>query len=162
MWAVTCEQWGNYYLERIYLQIWITYEDVEKMACRTRSVFLVIPFGLCDASSTFTIFMNTIFRKEMDDFVIIYSGDILVYSKTVEHVRHLEAVLQRLRVSRTSTWGVPATPWAQEGPRSDTKDLWCHWWEGPSDHSLSEGLGCWERLPPTEIRSHEGKDMSQK
>ena len=25
------------------------------------------------------------------------------------------------------------------GPRSDTRDLWCHWWEGPSDASVGEG-----------------------
>ena len=34
----------------------------------------------------------------MDDFVIVYIDDILVYSKTAEeHARHLEAVLGRLR-----------------------------------------------------------------
>ena len=34
----------------------------------------------------------------MDDFVIVYIDDILVYSKTVEeHAQHLEAVLGRLR-----------------------------------------------------------------
>ena len=30
------------------------------------------------------------------------------------------------KVSRTSPSGVPATPWAQGGPRSDARDLWCH------------------------------------
>ena len=41
----------------------------------------------------------------------------------------------------TSPWGVPETPWAQGGPRSDTRDLWRHWWEGPSDPSVGEGPG---------------------
>jgi hypothetical protein len=42
--------------------------------------------------------MNTIFQEEMDDFVIIYIDDILVYSKTAEdHVRKLEVVLRKLR-----------------------------------------------------------------
>ena len=33
-------------------------------------------------------------------------------------------------------------------------------WEGPSDPSVGEGPGHWERLPPTETRSHKGKAMS--
>jgi hypothetical protein len=58
----------------------------------------MIPFGLCNAPLTFTILMNTIFQEEMDDFVIIYIDDILVYSKTAEdHVRKLEVVLRKLR-----------------------------------------------------------------
>ena len=84
-----------------YYQIRIVDGDIEKTTCRTRYgsyEFLVMPFGLCNAPSTFTTLMNTIFREEMDDFVIVYIDDILVYSKTVEeHVRHLEVVLGRLR-----------------------------------------------------------------
>ena len=57
-----------------------------------------MPFGLCNATSTFIILMNTIFREEIDDFVIVYIDDILVYSKTVkECAQHFEAVLGRLR-----------------------------------------------------------------
>jgi hypothetical protein len=63
-------------------------------------------------------------------------------------------------MSRTSPWEVPKTPWAQGGPQSDNQNLWCRWWEGPSDPSVDEGPGRWEHLPSTEIRSHEGKAMS--
>ena len=63
-------------------------------------------------------------------------------------------------MSRTSPWGVLKTPWAQGGPRSDIRDLWRRWWEGPSDPSVGEGPGRWERLPPTETKSYEGKAMS--
>jgi hypothetical protein len=57
-----------------------------------------MPFGLCNAPLTFKTLMNTILREEMDDFVIVYIDDILVYSKTAEeYVRHLEVVLQKLR-----------------------------------------------------------------
>ena len=84
-----------------YYQIQIADGDVEKTACRTRYgsyEFFVMPFGLCNAPLTFTTLMNTIFREEMDDFVIVYIDDILVYSKTTEeHARHLEAVLGRLK-----------------------------------------------------------------
>jgi hypothetical protein len=41
--------------------------------------------------------MRTIFQEEMDDFVIIYIDDILVYSKTTEeHAWQLEGVLRKL------------------------------------------------------------------
>jgi hypothetical protein len=59
---------------------------------------LVMPFGLCNAPSTFTTLMNTVFHQEMDEFVIVYIDDILVYSKTAEdHAKHLEIVLGKLR-----------------------------------------------------------------
>ena len=35
------------------------------------------------------------------------------------------------------------------GTPSDTQDLWHRWWKDPSDPSVGEGLGRWERLPPT-------------
>ena len=79
----------------------IAAEDVEKTACRTRYgsyEFLVMPFGLCNAPSTFTTLMNTVFHQEMDVFVIVYIDDILVFSKTAEeHAQHLAIVLQKLR-----------------------------------------------------------------
>jgi hypothetical protein len=40
--------------------------------------FFMMHFGLCNASSTFTTFMSTMFQEEMDDFVIIYINNILV------------------------------------------------------------------------------------
>ena len=46
---------------------------------------LVITFGLCNAPLTFTILMNTISLEEMEDFVIVYINDILVYSMELIH-----------------------------------------------------------------------------
>ncbi len=59
--------------------------------------FLVMPFTLCNVSSTFMTFMDSIFHEMLDEFVIIYIDDILVYSKmTKEHAKHLEYVLSKL------------------------------------------------------------------
>ena len=87
-----------------YHQIRIGQGDEEKTACRTRYgsfEFLVMPFGLCNAPATFTTLMNNIFHEYLDDFVIIYITDILVYSKTTkEHAEHLLKVFQKLRSNK--------------------------------------------------------------
>ena len=74
------------------------------MACRTRYgsfEFLVMPFKLCNAPTTFTTLMNNIFHEYLDDFVIIYINDILVYSKTAEeHVEHFEKVFQKFQSNK--------------------------------------------------------------
>ncbi|GBG78075.1 hypothetical protein CBR_g26012 [Chara braunii] len=61
--------------------------------------FVVMPFGLCNAPSTFQHTMNQIFHDCLDKFVIVYLDDILIFSKTVEeeHVAHLDKVLNLLR-----------------------------------------------------------------
>jgi hypothetical protein len=53
--------------------------------------FMVMPFGLCNVSSTFTTSMNSIFHEKLNEYMIICIDDILVYSKIMkEHVGHLE------------------------------------------------------------------------
>jgi hypothetical protein len=67
--------------------------DVEKMAMRTKYCYyenLVMSFGLCNTSSIFTTLMNSIFYEKLDEFMIIYIDDILVYSKSIEeYMTHL-------------------------------------------------------------------------
>jgi hypothetical protein len=87
-----------------YYQIQIAQGDEEKTACCTRYgsyEFLVMPFGLTNALATFCTFMNDIFREWLDDFVVVYIDDILVYSNSMEeHVEHLRKVFQRLRENK--------------------------------------------------------------
>ena len=60
--------------------------------------FLVMPFGLTNASTAFMYLMNRVFRPYVDQFVVVFIDDILVYSKDREsHETHLRVVLETLR-----------------------------------------------------------------
>ncbi|KAL2613368.1 hypothetical protein R1flu_025060 [Riccia fluitans] len=91
-------------LKSRYYQIRIAEADIEKTACRTRYgsfKFVVMPFGLCNAPSTFMTLMNAIFWEEMDQFVIIYIDDIMIYSRTWrEHLEHTRVMLEKLRANK--------------------------------------------------------------
>ena len=57
-----------------------------------------MPFGLMNAPVVFMDLMNRVFHPYLDQFVIVFIDDILVYSKnTKEHAYHLRIVLQILR-----------------------------------------------------------------
>ena len=75
--------------------------DVPKTAFRARYghyEFLVMPFGLTNAPKKFMDLMNSVFRPYLDQFVVVFIDDLLVYSKDEkEHEQHLKIVLQTLR-----------------------------------------------------------------
>ena len=84
-----------------YHQIRIADNDAWKTAFKTKQglfKWLVMPFGLCNAPTTFMRIMNDVFRPFLDDFVIVYLDDIPVFSKNWEdHVNHVTQVLETLR-----------------------------------------------------------------
>jgi hypothetical protein len=77
----------------------------------------VMPFGLCNAPSSFQRLMNAILQDGVDDFVVVYLDDILIFSKTPEeHAKHLRWVLERLREHKlyakpSKSWGSKTNHW---------------------------------------------------
>ncbi|GBG60815.1 hypothetical protein CBR_g12553 [Chara braunii] len=97
---------GSKYYSKIdlksgYHQIAIRHEDQHKTTFQTRYSlyeFVVMRFGLCNASGTFQHAMNRIFHDHLDKFVVVYLDDILIFSKSVEErAQHVETVLSLLR-----------------------------------------------------------------
>ena len=82
-------------------QIRLRAEDIEKTAFNTKYgqfEYLVTPMGLCNAPATFQTLMNNIFYDCIDEFLVVYMDDLLIFSKNEEdHLRHVEEVLKRLR-----------------------------------------------------------------
>jgi len=81
--------------------IWIKEEDEWKTVFCTRLEhyeYLIMSFNLINASVTFQIFVNNVLWCYLNQFIIVYLNDILVYSKTKkEHVQHVKKVLQTLK-----------------------------------------------------------------
>jgi len=57
--------------------------------------FHVMPFGLCNAPSTFQRLMELALTGLHWSICLVYLDDIIIYSRTVgEHLQHLQEVLQ--------------------------------------------------------------------
>jgi hypothetical protein len=83
-----------------YHQICMKEEKIPKTTFRTHEdhyEFLVMPFGLYNAPSTFESLMNHVFHPFLHHFVLVYFDNILIHRKTcTNHLTHVDRVLHLL------------------------------------------------------------------
>ena len=80
-----------------YHQLSVRETDIPKTAFRTcygHLEFKVLPFGLMNATAAFMDLMHRVFQPYLDQFVVVFVDDILIYSQSEwEHEYHLRIVL---------------------------------------------------------------------
>ena len=84
-----------------YHQLRVREIDIPNTAFRTRYghfEFTVMPFGLTNALAAFMDLMHRVFQPYLDQFVVVFVDDILIYSQSEwGYEYHLRIVLQLLR-----------------------------------------------------------------
>ena len=87
-------------LQSAYMQLELMEEDRHKTAFITKYglfEYSVMPFGLCNAPSTFQRCMELVFRGLQWDILLVYLDDIIVIASNFEeHMERLEEVFKRL------------------------------------------------------------------
>ena len=81
-------------LRSLYHHVCIKQDDIYKIDLCTRYghyEFVVVPFGLTNAPTSFMCFFNNVLHPYLDNFMIVFIDE--------EHVEHLVAVLRFLRAS---------------------------------------------------------------
>ncbi|KAL0445455.1 UNVERIFIED_CONTAM: Retrovirus-related Pol polyprotein from transposon [Sesamum latifolium] len=86
--------------------------------------FLIMPFGLMNAPATFSTLMNQVLHGFLDEFMVVYLDNIVIYSRTlaehVEHLRFLGHIVERGRIRMDPKKVQAIKEWQ---PPSDVHDL---------------------------------------
>ncbi|ONK55502.1 uncharacterized protein A4U43_UnF2320 [Asparagus officinalis] len=99
-----------------YHQLRVREIDIPKTAFLTRYgsfEFLVMPFGLTNVPTIFMDLMNRVFHPYLDQFIIVFIDDILIYSRSeAEHEQHLSRegiAVDSAKVEAVLDWEPPKT-----------------------------------------------------
>ena len=88
-------------LKSRYHQVLIKRIDVWKTTSKSKEglyEWLVIPFVLTNAPTTFRRLMDDVLRPFTNYFVVVYLDDVLIFNITwEEHMQHIQQVLSTLR-----------------------------------------------------------------
>ena len=88
-------------LHTSYHQLRVRETDIPKTTFRTHYghfEFTVMPFGLTNAPAAFMDLMHRVFQPYLDQFVVVFVDDILIYSQSErEHEYNLRIALKLLR-----------------------------------------------------------------
>ncbi|GJY02914.1 putative reverse transcriptase domain-containing protein [Tanacetum coccineum] len=88
-------------LRSVYHQLRVPQQDIPKTAFQTRYghfEFQVMPLGLTNVPAVFMDLMNRVCKPYLDNFIIVFIDDILIYLKDEkEHEEHLKAILELLK-----------------------------------------------------------------
>ena len=69
-----------------YHQIAVKGSNIPKTAFLTQRgqfEFIVMPFGVTNSLATLQRRMNSLFKDELDDFILVYLDNILIFSQTL-------------------------------------------------------------------------------
>lgn len=90
-----------------YHHICVKSDDILKTAFRMRYghyEYFVIVFGVSNAPRVSMEYMNRIFHPTLEQFVVVFINDILIYLKyNEEHMKHMKVVLQTFKENKLYT-----------------------------------------------------------
>nr|GEY82458.1 hypothetical protein [Tanacetum cinerariifolium] len=122
-----------------YHQLRVHREDILKTAFRTRYghyEFQVMPFGLTNAPAVFMDLMYRVCKPYLDEFVIVFIDDIIIYSKNKEeHEGYLKIILELLKKEELYA-----------------KFSKCEFWI-PKVNIVADALNRKERIKPLRVRA---------